>query len=323
MKIAWFTEIQNVFKVHRNHENMRNDMAWMHVLDASHYPINSITEIESNKYDIGIVTIPKNPKFIDQLRTIDTIKELKRVCKKVGTMQEGPHWYFQDYSMENQIWFYNLLVDLDFIWCHNELDRKYFKGITRKKCYVNPTLMIEDNITPHIVNPDARDGVIIGGNMCRWYGGFDSYVVDQKFDEEIFAPSMGRKIDREDEMDISHLPYMNWLEWMNNLSRFKYAVHLMPTQAAGTFTLNCAYHGIPCIGYKGLDTQEHLHPSLSVDYGDLDTAVNLAQKLKKDTEFYEKCSKECKALYEKSSFREKSYIYTMNKVIGEVINETN
>ena len=164
--------------------------------------------------------------------------------------------------------------------------------------------------------------MIIGGNMVRWYGGFDSYIIAQEFDEDIYAPSMGRKIDREDEMDINHLPYMTWVEWINNLSKYKYGVHLMPTWAAGTFTLNCAYHGIPCIGYKGLDTQ-HLHPSLSVDYGDLDEAKILAKRLKIDEEFYKKCSKECKNLYRNSSFREKQYIYTMNKVIGEVINETN
>ena len=97
----------------------------------------------------------------------------------------------------------------------------------------------------------------------------------------------------------------------------------MPTWAAGTFTLNCAYHGIPCIGYKGLDTQEQLHPSLSVDYGDLYMARKLASKLYNDDDFYEKCAKECKLNYKNSAFREKQYIYTMNKVIGEVINETN
>ena len=90
--------------------------------------------------------------------------------------------------------------------------------------------------------------------MVRWYGGFDSYVVAQEFEESIYAPSMGRKIERESEMDITHLPYMNWIEWMNNLSQFRYAVHLMPTHAAGTFALNCAYHGIitlsPTINYK-------------------------------------------------------------------------
>ena len=36
---------------------------------------------------------------------------------------------------------------------------------------------------------------------------------------------MGRKIDREDEMDIQHLPYMSWVEWMNNLSQYHVGVH--------------------------------------------------------------------------------------------------
>jgi hypothetical protein len=319
-KIAWFTEGGWTGEVQRNHPNMRNDMAWMHTLKAIHYPIAHLPSI-NDEYDIGIITIPK--ENINQLMQVDMMKELKRVCKKVGTMQEGPHWYFQDYTMEQQIWFYNILVELDFIWCHNEIDLKYYKGLTNKKCYVNPTLMLEDQIKPHIINTDARDGVMIGGNMCRWYGGFDSYIVAQEFGEDIYAPSMGRKIEREDEMDINHLPYMTWVDWINNLSRFKYGVHLMPTWAAGTFTLNCAYHGIPCIGYKGLDTQEQLHPSLSVDYGDLDSAKILAKRLKIDKDFYNKCSKECKNLYRNSSFREKQYIYTMNKVIGEVINETN
>ena len=84
--------------------------------------------------------------------------------------------------------------------------------------------------------------------MVRWYGGFDSYVIAQEFDMPIFAPSMGRKIDREDEMDIQHLPYMTWVDWINNLSQYHVGVHLMPTHAAGTFALNCAFHGIPVSG---------------------------------------------------------------------------
>ena len=319
-KIAWFTEGPMRGKIPRNHPNMRNDLAWMNALEVNHHTIAHLPNIRDNEYDVGIITIPKTN--LDQLMQVDVVKELKRICKKVGTMQEGPHWYFQDYTMEQQIWFYNLLAELDFIWCHNEIDKLYYKGLTNKKCYVNPTLMLEDQIKPHIINSDARSGVMIGGNMVRWYGGFDSYIIAREFEEDIFAPSMGRKIDREDEMDISHLPYMTWVEWINNLSRFKYGVHLMPTWAAGTFTLNCAYHGIPCIGYKGLDTQ-HLHPSLSVDYGDLDTAKILAKRLKIDKEFYEKCSVECKNLYRNSSFREEKYVNIMKQVIEEIINETN
>ena len=317
-KIAWFTEGGWQGKVRRDHPNMRNDMAWMNTFDVTHYPIQMIDKI-TEKFDIGIMTIPKTN--IDNLSQFSLIQPLKKICKRVGTMQEGPHWYFQDYTMEQQIWFYNLLMELDFIWCHNEIDKQYYQGLTNKKCYVNPTLMIEDFIKPKD-ETEVRSGVMIGGNMCRWYGGFDSYIVAQEFGEDIYAPSMGRKIEREEEMDINHLPYMTWVEWINNLSKYKYGVHLMPTQAAGTFTLNCAYHGIPCIGYKGLDTQTKCHPNLNVEYGDIDAAKKLAYKLKTNSEFYKLQSQTAKNNYN-HFFGEKEYTYTMNKVIREVMNESN
>ena len=59
MNIAFFTEGEWVGKVPRNHPNMRNDMAWMHVLDVHHYPILNLPNVEE-KYDIGIITIPKS-----------------------------------------------------------------------------------------------------------------------------------------------------------------------------------------------------------------------------------------------------------------------
>jgi len=132
---------------------------------------------------------------------------------------------------------------------------------------------------------------------------------------------MGRKIEREDEMDISHLPYMNWIEWMNNLSKFKYAVHLMPTHAAGTFALNCAYHGIPCIGYKGLDTQQSCHPQLTIKMNDLKHARELANKLKNDNGFYETQSQTAKNNFE-HFFGESEYLNKWKK-IEEVVKNLN
>ena len=63
----------------------------------------------------------------------------------------------------------------------------------------------------------------------------------------------------------------------------------MPTYAAGTFALNCAYHGIPCIGYEGLDTQMILHPDLTVAIGDITAAKKLVEKLRNDEDFYLYC----------------------------------
>ena len=322
MNVAFFSESNFDRKIARDFDNMRTEYAWYVALDAIHHHINTLTKLEDNTYDLGIFIIPKTN--IEQLMNFPLIEQMKRTCKKIGTMQEGPHWYFQDYPLHQQIWYYNTLMEMDVIFAHNQIDVEYYKGLTGKEnVFQNKSLMIEDKIEPHIVNPDARDGVIIGGNMVRWYGGFDSYIVAQKFGEDIYAPSMGRKIENEEQMEnLNHLPYMNWIEWMNNLSRFKYAVHLMTTHAAGTFALNCAYHGIPCIGYKGLDTQELCFPHLSVEVGDLNKAKQLANRLKTDKSFYGDCSKIAKTRYNEC-FSEKEYTYYMNKVIGEIVNETN
>ena len=320
--IAFFSESNFDGKIPRDFDNMRTEYAWYVGLDAAHHSLANLSSMKDSMYDLGIIIIPKTK--IEQLMQFPLIEQMRRTCKKIGTMQEGPHWYFQDYPLHQQIWFYNTLMEMDVIFAHNQIDVDYYKGLTGKEnVFQNKSLMIEDKITPHIVNSDARDGVIIGGNMVRWYGGFDSYIVAQEFGEDIFAPSMGRKIENEEQMEgLTHLDYMNWLSWINNLSRFKYGVHLMTTHAAGTFALNCAYHGIPCIGYKGLDTQEICFPHLSVEIGDLKKAKHLAERLKTDDDFYNDCSKISKTRYNEC-FSEKEYIYNMNKVIKEVMNEKN
>ena len=315
-KIAFFSESNFDGKISRDFNNMRTEYAWYVGLDATHHCVGNIPSMEDKMYDLGIIIIPK--KNISQLMQVDVVKQMKRVCKKIGFMQEGPYWYFQDYPMEQQIWFFNALMEMDVIFGHNQADVDYFRGLTQKEhVYQNATLMITDEIKP-THKPEDRFGVIIGGNMVRWYGGFDSYIIAQEFEENIYAPSMGRKIEREDEMDIKHLPYMNWVEWMNNLSRFKYAVHLMPTHAAGTFALNCAYHGIPCIGYKGLDTQSKCHPQLTVKMNDLDGARKLANKLKNDNGFYETQSQTAKRNFN-VFFGEKEYTYNMKEVMKKVM----
>jgi len=91
---------------------------------------------------------------------------------------------------------------------------------------------------------------------------------------------------------------MSWVDWMRNLATFKYAVHLMPTIAAGTFSLNCAYFGIPCIGNREVDTQKLCHSNLAVDVHDVQYAVELAKKLRDDKDFYEDCSYQAKKNYE-------------------------
>ena len=173
-------------------------------------------------------------------------------------MQEGPHWYWQDYSIQEQQAFLNNLGEADFLFVHNKIDKKYYEGLTGKDCKILPSLMIEDSLKD-LPSP-SRENIIIGGNFCSWYSGADSYEVARSLNLPIYAPSMGRKVPHEDTLPyLTHLPEQMWLEWIYSLNQFKYAIHLMRTHAAGTFALNCAYLGIPCIGYEGLDTQEKCH----------------------------------------------------------------
>jgi len=141
---------------------------------------------------------------------------------------------------------------------------------------------------------------MIGGNFVSWYGGFDSYMVAQEIGDPISCPSMGRKQEQESLIeDINYLPYMSWRDWINCLSQYNIGVHLMRTHAAGTFAMNCGFHGIPCIGYKGLDTQELLHPLTTVEVGDLDEAKRIGDKLKNNENFYNFCSKTIRQRFNK------------------------
>ena len=319
-KIAWFTEGGWQGKVTLDNPNMRNDVSTMYTLGSEHYPIFQIPQVlqhfGENHFDFGIVTLPKTNT--EQLLKFDMMGDLKKLCKKTISMQEGPHWLFQDYTMEQQIWWYNALTEFDMLFAHNLKDVRYYKGLTNKPVHKMPTLMLTERLG---IQPRSEwsDAVIIGGNMVRWYGGFDSYIVAQEFDMPIVAPSMGRKIDREDEMDIQHLPYMSWVEWMNNLSQYHAAVHMMPTHGAGTFALNCAFHGIPCIGYEGLDTQEELHSHLTVWDGDMETAKQYAKDLKDDEEFYDDCSRTARENYQNSLYIEKNFVPYITRIFEELI----
>jgi hypothetical protein len=76
--------------------------------------------------------------------------------------------------------------------------------------------------------------------------------------------------------------------------------------------MNCAFHGIPCIGYEGLDTQETLHQHTSVKVGDLDRAQRLGKQLKNDNSFYQMCSNSSQEMFKKFYTKE-AWLTNWNK----------
>ncbi len=295
MKVAFFSETGNNQKYPRDFPNARTEVGWCLALDAS---MCSLHNLPNEHFDLGIIIVPKNNPQVD-------VNHIRKCCDKVAVMQEGPHWYFQDYSIDKQFNYYNLLMEVDWVYCHNQSDVNYYKGLGCKDVRVMRSLMITDGLVPR---SEWGDATMVGGNMVSWYGGFDSYVVAREIGDPISAPSMGRKQEQEDAIeDINYLSYMSWRDWINCLSQYNIGVHLMRTHAAGTFSMNCGFHGIPCIGYEGLDTQELIHPMTTIKLGDLKSAVEVGRKLKDDKDFYDECSKKVSENFDKH-YTEKSWL---------------
>tara|TARA_R110002012_G_scaffold64648_1_gene169826 strand:- start:1724 stop:2704 length:981 start_codon:yes stop_codon:yes gene_type:complete len=309
MKIAFVTEMGFQGKIPDTHENMRTEFAWMYAMNADHHCIHQYQTIQG--YDHVFIIFPKgklnlnaegskianqtNPSSL--LLQSDLIIKLKEQNKKVYYVQEGPSWWFNDYDVQDQILFYNMLASVDAIYAHNQHDISFYQGLVPKQIIrLITTLMIDTHIKDIVAEP--QDKVLIGGNFSRWYNGFQSYIVASEFNLPIWVQESHSKRENEDHIDnLNHFPRMMWNHWMQEVSKFKYAVHLMPTIAAGTFSLNCAYFGIPCIGNKNVDTQRLCHPDLSIDVDDIGAARKLAIQLRDDKDFYSLCSKQSKIYY--------------------------
>lgn len=311
MKIAFLSEMGFMGKIPANHPNMRTEFAWMHALNADHLPVVNYAAVRD--YDWVFLILPKGgvslnsegirlddkPNRFARLYQEPLVLRLKDLNKRVAYVQEGPSWYVNDFSLPDQFNFYNQLAECDVIFAHNDYDTNWYEGLfPSKKVTTIPTLMIEELI--RTISPAPEPQTIIGGNFCRWYGGFQSFMVASELQVPIYVQTSHCSQPGEDQIPNLHvLPRLTWIDWIKTLATFRYAVHLMPTVAAGTFSLNCAYLGIPCIGNKKVDTQRICHPQLSVEAEDVRTARDMAIRLLMDTKFYDECSKEAKWNYDK------------------------
>ena len=305
MKVAFFTEGGYQGKVPKNNPNMRTDMAWVHALDADHYPIYLIEQLPSNSYDLGIAILPK---IKDKIRQLDIAKEMNRICNVSSVMQENNYFMWQDESVEDQIWYLNTLSGVDFMFTHNNIDKEYYSGLLNKPCEKLPSVMITDYVK---TSNEKIDAVAIGGNLVAAYRGIDSYMVARELDLPIYAITSGRKKLNEEALGINHIPWTTWLGWMEQLSQFKYGVQF-GIGGAGSFNLNCAYLGIPCIGLKELESQNLCFPDLSIGDVDLKKGKELILKLKNDQDFYNHCSVVAQENYTKYFAVDKFYTTVKN-----------
>ena len=181
-RIGFFTEQGYEGKIDRkNNINLRTDSSWISAIGATHHPLPKLFKLPDDLYDICVMIIPKDRR---ELLNRPILEHYRRVCKKVTVMQESYYNYWQDSPINEQIWYFNFLVEMDMIFCHNRVDKKYYTGLTDVPCELMPTLMLTDDLVPR---HESGNGVIIGGNWVKDYGGFDSYQVALEITDDIMT----------------------------------------------------------------------------------------------------------------------------------------
>ena len=299
-----------------NYPNLRVLETQLLYLEAYHLPIQKIlTEGKTYKgsllYNIGKGGFEK-PYISDLYHNYhNVVNLLQEKFEGVYIYQDGEIGWWNQVDTRLQAWWYNQLRAANGILVPNSTDIPFYKGLfPDKEIKVIRSVMTDEGLDKTKFKPQ-ENRTIVTGPLTREYNGFSQLLLAHNLDMPVDIPPMGESRMPKDSWEmannlgVNYLQYMSWAEWMYNLSRYKVGYMMSAATASGSFALNCAYLGIPCIGDKRADTQSILFPDLAVDVFDNQKALELTFKLKNDLDFYIEVSNKAKRLYKKEFTKDK------------------
>ncbi len=299
-----------------NYPNLRVLETQLLYLEAYHLPIQKIldegkTYKGSLLYNIGKGGFEK-PYISDLYHHYhNVVSLLQEKFDGVYIYQDGEIGWWNQVDTRLQAWWYNQLRAANGILVPNSTDIPFYKGLfPDKEIKVIRSVMTDEGLDKTKFKPQ-ENRTIVTGPLTREYNGFSQVLIAHNADMPIDIPPMGESRMPKDSWEmapnlgINYLNYMSWVDWMYNLSRYKIGYMMSAATASGSFALNCAYLGIPCIGDKRADTQNILFPDLAIDVFDNKKALDLTIKLKNDLDFYIEVSNKAKRLYKKEFTKEK------------------
>ena len=299
-----------------NYPNLRVLETQLLYLEAHHITLNKI--LSENKtykgdllYNIGKGGFEK-PYISDLYQNHhNVVNSLQEKFDGVYIYQDGEIGWWNQVDTRLQAWWYNQLMASDGILVPNSTDVSFYKGLfPDKKIKVIRSVMTDEGLDKTKFKP-KEDRTIITGPLTREYNGFPQLLLAHNLDMPVDIPPMGQgrmpkdSWEMANNLGVNYLEYMTWIDWMYNLSRYKVGYMMSIATASGSFALNCAYFGIPCIGDKRADTQRILFPDLAIDVYDNEKALELTLKLKNDLNFYNEVSNKSKELYKNEFTKEK------------------
>ena len=299
-----------------NYPNLRVLETQLLYLEAYHLPIHKIlndgkTYKGSILYNIGKGGFEK-PYISDLYHNYhNVVSLLQEKFDEIYIYQDGEIGWWNQVDTRLQAWWYNQVRASNGILVPNSTDIPFYKGLfPDKEIKVIRSVMTDEGLDKTKFKPQ-ENRTIVTGPLTKEYNGFSQVLIAHNADMPIDIPPMGESRMPKDSWEmapnlgINYLNYMSWVDWMYNLSRYKIGYMMSAATASGSFALNCAYLGIPCIGDKRADTQSILFPDLAIDVFDNKKALDLTLKLKKDLDFYIEVSNKAKRLYKKEFTKEK------------------
>ena len=262
-------EFEGIFPV--DYPHMRVFETQLLFLNAKHIPLLKI--LNSNQkykgdllFNIGKGDFSKPYiKFLYQ--TGDIVSILKEKFDNVYIYQDGEIGWWNQVDVKLQVWWYNNISKSDGIFVPNSTDKSYYQGIlpSQVKVKVIRSVMTDKGLNLNNFKP-KENRIIINGPFTMEYNALPQVLLAHTTGMVVDIPPMGKSRMPKDSwemassINVNYLNYMSWIDWMYNLNRYKIGYMLMPSAASGSFALNCAYLGIPCIGNKKADTQSILFP---------------------------------------------------------------
>ena len=288
----------------------------LYFLNAYHLSIQKIIT-EDKKYDGDLIyNIGKGGFDKPYILTLykhyhNIVALLKEKFNNVYVYQDGEIGWWNQVDTKLQVWWFNQLSESDGILAPNSSDISFYKGLfPNKKIKVIRSVMTDEGLDKTKFKL-KEDRAILTGPLTPEYNGLSQVIIAHNLKMPIDIPPMGESRMPKDSWDmapslgVTYLQYMSWVDWMYNLNRYKVGYMMMIATASGSFALNCAYLGIPCIGDKRADTQQILFPDLAINKFDNAKALELTLKLKNDSVFYNEVSNKAKMLYKQEFNKEK------------------
>lgn len=297
-----------------NHPYLRVFETQLLFLDLEHIPVFKLLQSNNSYQGDLLFNIGKGGFEKDYIRLLYTnfnnvVELLKNKFNKVYIYQDGEVGWWNQVDVKLQVWWYNQLASSDGIIVPNTSDIKFYKGMfPETPIKVIRSVMTDEGLDKSKFKPKSGRSIITGP-LTREYNGLAQVLLAHNYGLPIDIPPMGESRmpkdswEMADNIGVNYLSYMTWIDWMYNLNQYEIGYMMAAATASGSFALNCAYLGIPCIGCNKTDTQLLLFPELAVDSFDTQKALELTLKLKNDKEFYNKVSLYAKKMYEKEFSR--------------------